>query len=691
MGAAGPWARPGLRAGWALTLALALALALALLSGATVAAAARPPAADFFGPAEMRWAGLSPDGRQLAMTRSLDGGRVGLFVMDLSPGGATRRLASYANADIVQARWVGDTHLVFGVQDFQRGSARDSIARPGLFSVDATGGPARVLVARAGPMGTGLGSSGGAPLTHNHVVLGVPAGARDELIIGEQVLGGRKDLDHIEPAWLNVVTGRKRDLALGERPAHALRWWFDPRGQARAVLTQQADRQTVWWRAPGGSAWQVLAEAGTADLPFQPAAVDAQGQLYVTHRVGPAGLLRLSRLDMSTREPTGEPLLAPAGFDVDFHALFDAEGAHLIGLRNEAERETTRWLDPTRQALQQLVDAQWPDRVNRIHCRRCDRPDAVVLVQAQSDREPGAWTLLRRAQAADGSALWRPEPLGYARPAITPSEMAGVELHRIRTRDGRELPVWLTRPAAAAGEGPRPAVVLVHGGPWVRGNFWQWEPWAQFLASRGHLVISPEFRGSAGYGRSHLDAGDRQWGAAMQDDLADALHWAQAQGWARAPAAIAGASYGGYATLMGLARDPELYRCGVAWVAPSDLLLYAQGSWWVDDDISDLGRAFILKNRVGDPDRDREALVAASPLTRATQIRAPLLRGYGEADRRVPLLHGQRLREAMTAAGHAPQWVSYPDEGHSWRLAATRIDFAERMERFLAACLNPAP
>src|SRR5262249_33506883 len=154
--------------------------------------------------------------------------------------------------------------------------------------------------------------------------------------------------------------------------------------------------------------------------------------------------------------------------------------------------------------------------------------------------------------------------------------------------------VWLTLPPGLPAGQPAPAVVLVHGGPWVRGGHWHWDPMAQFLASRGYLVIAPDFRGSTGYGHEHFRAGWKQWGLAMQDDVAAALLWAQKQGLADRRACIAGASYGGYATLMGLARHPELYRCGIAWVGVTDLMLLARGETWVVDDIGRWGRQYAL-------------------------------------------------------------------------------------------------
>jgi dipeptidyl aminopeptidase/acylaminoacyl peptidase len=144
---------------------------------------------------------------------------------------------------------------------------------------------------------------------------------------------------------------------------------------------------------------------------------------------------------------------------------------------------------------------------------------------------------------------------------------------------------------------------------------------------------------------------------------------------------------------MGLIRDPELYRCGIAWVAVTDPMLYLEGSWWVRDDISDAGRRYRLPEMVGDPERDKAMLLAHSPVEQAARIQSPLLLAFGSDDRRVPLAHGKRLREAMRKAGQEPDWVVYEGEAHGWRLERNQVDFARRVEAFLSKHLaaQPAP
>src|SRR5262249_8031953 len=150
-------------------------------------------------------------------------------------------------------------------------------------------------------------------------------------------------------------------------------------------------------------------------------------------------------------------------------------------------------------------------------------------------------------------------------------------------------------------------------------------------------------------------------------------------------------SYGGYSTLMGLIKDPDLYRCGVAWMALADLDLYLSGSWRVRDDIDDISRQHALPEMVGDPKTDAAMIAANSPVKQAARIKAPLLLAYGEADQRIPIAHGNRLRKAMHEAGNDPFWISYPGEAHGFGAEKNREDFARRMEAFLAQYLQPNP
>lgn len=655
-------------------------------ASAPAAAAATPapvPLEVFFAQPQVLQAELSPSGRRLALTTARGATRVGLVVFDLAGPVQARRVAQFADIDVRQFAWVDDERLVFSVIDLDQGSGSDYRAAPGLFAVDADGSDLRSLIERRVNRVVDAEPARRRALPWNHVLLHVPrraAGTRgDEVVIG--ALDFRAgELQRVRPMRLDVRSGRTRHLDL-RAPENTVGWLFDAEGQARVAVTRDEGRRAVHWRAPGRDDWQRLADAPEQALPFLPQFVDGGDRLAVSVARGPGGRAELAHYDFERRAPSDDAWVRVEGFDFAGAPVVGDDG-RTLGLRIEGDAETTAWFDEGLQRLQAEADRRLPGRVNRISCRRCGTADQVALVRSWSDRDPGELWLVRPP-----GDRW--QMVARVMPEVDAARSATVDLHRIRARDGHELPVWVTRPAGVPRDRPAPAVVLVHGGPWVRGGHWRFEPLAQFLASRGYLVVSPDFRGSRGYGSAHFRAGWKQWGRAMQDDVADALLWARRQGLADDRACIAGASYGGYATLMGLVRHPELYRCGIAWVAVTDLLLTVEGSIWVDDDTDDATRRYTLPQLIGDPKTEADALKAVSPVEQAGRIRAPLLLAFGESDRRVPFDHGTRLRDALRKAGREPEWISYPDEGHGWRAPQTQRDFARRIEQFLARHLDP--
>ncbi|MDP9107935.1 MAG: alpha/beta fold hydrolase, partial [Pseudomonadota bacterium] len=321
---------------------------------------------------------------------------------------------------------------------------------------------------------------------------------------------------------------------------------------------------------------------------------------------------------------------------------------------------------------QQTVDALLPNTINQLS-RGAYSETPYVLVNAYSDVQPSLYLLFN----SETKKLLK---LGASHPDIDPAQMAPKDMKRVTARDGLVIPVYLTLPKSSSQKN-LPMVVLVHGGPNVRGGYWSWNAEAEFLASRGYAVLEPEFRGSTGFGTKHFKAGWKQWGLAMQTDIADSAKWAIAQGIADPKRiCIGGASYGGYAALMGLITDPELFRCGIDWVGVTDLgLMYSLG--W--NDATDSEKRYGMPLLVGDPVRDAAQFKATSPLDNAARIKRPLLMAYGGADRRVPVDHGIRLREAIKGSNPDVEWVVYEQEGHGWQLEATRIDFWSRVEKFL--------
>lgn len=660
------------------TLAATAVVMLAAASLWTPCAAAQaeapPPLEAFFEPASLQSARPSPSGRWLAtQVVPAAGASTRLVVMDLHDKEPDKVVATFERVTVSGFRWVNDDLLVFSFRDIRNRS--NDLRFEGLASVQREDGRLRLLIKPS--FDSLFPAQGRQPLEANHEFLALGEPGSDDIVVGESLFDANFDVRAVRPFLLNARSGARRSFET-ESPADAVGWVFDHRGRPRLAVTRTGDRQSYQWLDPKSQAWKPLAEFSTLDAPFFPAFVVGEDALYVQVSRDDGSGDELRRFDFATGKPDTDTRLATPGYSSSIRGVIDRRNGELLGLNVLTDARETFWTDAAHKALQAKVDTRLPGRLNVMLCGpRCDQQDPLPVF-SHSDRSPGEYLLYR--PKAD---QW--QRLGPARQKIEPRAMTPTELVRIKARDGNDLPVWITRQAKT--DKPRAAVVLVHGGPWVRGREWEWEAEAQFLASRGYVVIEPEFRGSTGYGDRHFRAGFRQWGQAMQDDVSDALRHAVDKGWVDGRrVCIAGASYGGYATLMGLAKDPDQYRCGVAWVAVSDPRLMFSIHW---SDISAEAKRYSLKRLIGDPEADAAMLAANSPLALAGRIKAPLLLAYGGMDRRVPLEHGERMRDALTKAGRPPEWLLYANEGHGWREDENRFDFWRRVEVFLAKHLAP--
>jgi dipeptidyl aminopeptidase/acylaminoacyl peptidase len=266
-------------------------------------------------------------------------------------------------------------------------------------------------------------------------------------------------------------------------------------------------------------------------------------------------------------------------------------------------------------------------------------------------------------------------------PWIDPKKMSHMTPVRYKARDGLEIPAYLTIPRGSSGRN-LPLVMVIHGGPWVEGDEWFWDPEVQFLASRGYAVLQPNYRGTTRYGWKHYASSFKQWGGTMQDDITDGVKWAVAQGIADpARVCIYGGSYGGYATMMGLAKDPDLYKCGINYVGVTDLDLFVNATW--SDFAYSAWRKNELKDTFGDWATESDKLKKVSPVELAGRIKAPVMMAYGASDVRVVPQHGFRMRAALQHAGKDPEWFIAEGEGHGYRDVDNQVMFYGAMEKFL--------
>jgi dipeptidyl aminopeptidase/acylaminoacyl peptidase len=388
-------------------------------------------------------------------------------------------------------------------------------------------------------------------------------------------------------------------------------------------------------------------------------------------------MMALYRFDPE-KKTLGELLAAHPQVDLAGGLVYDRTKERVVGVAYNADRPGVAWFDEDWARVAAMVDGALPNHFNVLS--RTDGPRALVF--SYSDTDPGAYYLLD----VDKRKL---EILVETRRAIKPDTMPTRQPVRYPARDGLEIPGWLTLPKGTDAKN-LPLIVLVHGGPWVHGAGWRWNSEAAFLGSLGYAVLEPEFRGSTGWGWKHYRASFKQWGRAMQDDLDDGMDWLVKQGTVDPKrACIMGASYGGYAVMMGLARDPDRWRCGIDVVGVTDINLMYDVAW------SDIANStfikYTAKDMLGDQVADAAQLKATSPIAQAARVRSPVLMAYGANDRRVPLIHGEKMRDALRARDVPVEWVVYSGEGHGFLLEANRFDFYRRVELFLDKNLRAPP
>lgn len=397
---------------------------------------------------------------------------------------------------------------------------------------------------------------------------------------------------------------------------------------------------------------------------------DKSGQVLYMNDSRRRDTAALVALDFKTRTP--RLLSADARSDVGT-LLVHPRNYNVEAVSFEFEKKYWKFLDP-------LVEEDFKKlgSVDRgeilVTSRSLD--DRSWIVAFNKDNGPLSYYLFDRDSSKARFLFVDRKDLGQ-------EQLSPMESQIIPTSDGFKLVTYLTRAKGATG--PAPIVLLVHGGPWARDS-WGFEPTHQLLSNRGYHVLSVNFRGSSGFGKKFLNAGNKEWGARMQQDLNEALRWAVEQKIADpSRIAIMGGSYGGYATLVGLTLNPELFACGVDIVGPSNLntLLASVPPYWTSV-------LQIFKDRVGDPGtaEGRALLDARSPLNFISKINKPLLIAQGANDPRVKQSESDQIVAALRSKNIPVTYVLYPDEGHGFSRPENNLSFMAITEQFLAKCLG---
>jgi len=485
----------------------------------------------------------------------------------------------------------------------------------------------------------------------------------------EILVGLNRDNAELHDVYrLDLVTGELTKEV--ENPGF-IGWVADAQMAVKATVAPQPDGSlVVMVRDTADADWRPLLtvpadDALTSDIV---AFSEDGGTLLGVSSVG-ANTGRLVRIDVATGAE--EVLTADPEADVSGVRIHpDTREPQIVTLLKDRSEYVV--LDPSVADDLAAIRALHPGDPTFVGA---DDADATWLVGFTNDAGAVPFFAYDRASRT-GQFLFEHQP------ALSRYELAGMEPFSFTARDGLTVHGYVTFPPGADRSG-LPTVLNVHGGPWARDG-WGFDPEAQWLANRGYLCVQVNYRGSTGYGKAFVNAGDREWGGRMQDDLTDAVAFVTAQGWADpARVAIYGGSYGGYAALAGATFTPDLFCCAVDIVGPSNLktLIETIPPYWAPM-IAQFYR------RVGDPAKDADFLWSRSPLSRVSDIRIPLLIAQGANDPRVKQAESEQIVAALAAAGIEHEYMLFPDEGHGFAKPENRLKFYAAAERFLARHLG---
>ena len=645
-----------------------LCLVLSALVSASASAATPAPAAPS-GPVPMESFARLPVIRGVNISR--DGQYISYSVFaDLQAGFAFKNLAtgkingveSALGVQAVNPRWVAKDRVVYG---YMSGINRDGSGYTGLL------GQARVNDKR----------------DQNYLYVGGILFSRFKgdneghvlmLEYDHPVGYGSYNLVRLNyPNVINMDTRSGNYFRILQNPGKVIGWLADGQGVVRVGVEYDQGLSRVIARMSEGSPWLVLAGLDYAKRSVGLQGLSADGNTLYLSLVTPDGTWGVYAYDMA-KQRLGDLILSHGQFDIlpwGYGSWYDRivyapDTREILGIQYETDTPHVIWFDPQMAAIQGALDHGLKNHVNTIVDMSDDLKKFVVL--SWSAKDPGTYYMfdLEKKEL---------KPLFAMMPWIKPDQMADVYPVSYKSRDGLVIHGYLTVPA---GKEPKnlPMVVFPHGGPFARDS-WGFQHDQQFLASRGYAVLQMNYRGSPGFGESFFEKGHKHVGREMQDDITDGTRWAIAQGIADPHRiAIMGWSFGGYSTLMGLTREPDLYRCGIDLAGVTDwkaILNY-------DLAISKVGKEE-MADMLGDPGKDAVDLDEISPVNHVDKLKAPLLFVYSKDDTTVPYEQARLLKAALDKAHKPYEFVSKVNEGHGFYTYDHRLELYQKIDEFLSA------
>ena len=647
-----------LRSGLALALTLPLA---AEAAKAPVASAAKksqlPPLINrdqFFGNPEIAGAQLSPDGQWIAFlkpwkeTRNIWVKKVG------EPYNKGRLITADPKRPIPNFFWSRDGRQILFVQD------KDGDENYNVYAVDPA---APAAAGKDAPEARNLTAAKGARAQ----ILSVPKGDPDTIYVG---------LNDRDAAWHDVY---KVKISTGERTLlrknteRIAGWVFDKQAHLRLALrtTEQGDTEIL--RVDPESFTKVY-ECNVFETA-NPVNFHPDGKrVYLETNKGDRDLQELVLFDLATGKE--EKLESDPKGRVDFgSAIFSDLTDKLLATTYEDAKTRIYWKDKAWEADYKLLQKKLPGREIGLGSMTTD--EQLLMITGYSDRDPGTRYLFdRRTKKLSLEYVSREE--------LPREHLVAMQPIHYKSSDGLEIPAYLSLPKGVPAKN-LPLVVFPHGGPWARDS-WGFNSYAQFLANRGYAVLAPNFRGSTGYGKKFLNAGNNQWGDLMQDDITWGVKHLVAKGIVDAKrVGIMGGSYGGYATLAGVAFTPDVYAAGVSIVGPSNLLTLLESipSYWESFRI-------IFHKRMGNPNtpEGKKQLERQSPLNSAAKIKTPLMVVQGANDPRVKKAESEQIVIALRDRGFPVEYLCAPDEGHGFARPVNNMAMMAAAEKFFAKYLK---
>lgn len=605
---------------------------------------------------------ISPTGEYFAATVPLED-RTGLAVVRRSDNSISAKIIGKRDSVVADFWWANDERILVSLAQ-KLGSRDQPVVIGELHAINADGSRGRLL---GSPYGVDEeGSSGNRIRTGLEQALFLadilPGDQRNVLVSATPIANE----PNIRLEKLDIYTRRR--LTVATAPVRRADFTVDHAGTARFALGYTSDNYSrLYYRDDDKADWRLVNDEMQSKRDERPLGFSADGSiayLQVDTRGGPDVIMSWDPKDGRYAELLSDPKVNP------YRIIYDLDGRTPVGASFMSDRVRNRFFDenaPTAR-LYRSLEKSFKDEAIYITSATADRQ--LALIYAWSDRNNGDYFLFdiakRKANRLFGRREW-----------LNPGLMNLSREVNLKARDGLPLQGYLTLPSTS---GPAPMVVMPHGGPFGIFDEWEFNDDAQILADAGYAVLRINYRGSGNHGRAFKQGGAREWGGLMQDDVTDATRWAIEQGIAqRDRICIYGASYGGYAALMGVAKEPDLYRCAAGYVGVYDLpMMYRQ-----DANRSGPSKVWV-EEWVGTPD----GLAAHSPVNLADRIKVPVFLAAGGKDEIAPMGHSTRMEKALKKAGVPVETLYYPTEGHGFYTEPHRREYYTQLLAFLSRHLG---